>query len=79
MGEANLVASARILLPRPTPKQVVDHSPTPSSVRIAASSNGDGKEGAGGVRLVVIGEHEATAVADRRARCAFRAADAAFA
>ena len=49
-------------LPRPTPKQVVDHSPTPSMVRIAASSKGDGKEGAGRVRLVVIGEDVAAAI-----------------
>ena len=30
-------------LPRPTPYEAVAHSPTPSSVKIAASSNGDGK------------------------------------
>ena len=29
--------------PRPVPKHVVDHSPTPSNVMMAASSNGDGK------------------------------------
>ena len=44
------------MLPRPTPMLAVAHSPTPSSVRIAASSNGDGKERAGRVRLVVLGE-----------------------
>ncbi len=30
-------------LPRPTPNEVVAHSPTPSMVRKAASSNGEGK------------------------------------
>ncbi len=30
-------------LPRPTPTLLVAHSPTPSKVRIAALSNGDGK------------------------------------
>ena len=30
-------------LPRPTPSAAVAHSPTPSIVRMAASSNGEGK------------------------------------
>jgi hypothetical protein len=30
-----------ILLPRPTPMVAVDHSPAPSTVRIAASSKWD--------------------------------------
>ena len=30
-------------LPRPTPIEAVAHSPTPSIVRMAASSNGEGK------------------------------------
>ena len=30
-------------LPRPTPNDAVAHSPTPSIVRKAASSNGEGK------------------------------------
>ena len=30
-------------LPRPTPMLLVAHSPTPSNVRTAAVSNGDGK------------------------------------
>ena len=34
----------RIRFPSPTPKVAVVHSPTPSSVRIAASSNGLGKK-----------------------------------
>jgi hypothetical protein len=32
------------LVPRPTPTLVVHHSPTPSEVRTAASSNGEGKK-----------------------------------
>ena len=32
-----------IELLRPTPIELVAHSPTPSKVRIAADSNGDGK------------------------------------
>ena len=31
------------MLPRPTPIVAVAHSPTPSIVRMAASSNGEGK------------------------------------
>ena len=37
------VGVPRSALPRPTPIVAVAHSPTPSIVRIAASSNGDGK------------------------------------
>ena len=43
------------LLPCPTPNVLVLHSPTPSSVRMAASSKGLGKKGAGCVTLVVVG------------------------
>jgi hypothetical protein len=39
--EADLLQQAQ-RLPSPTPTEVVAHSPTPSIVRIAASSNGDG-------------------------------------
>src|SRR5947207_14987438 len=34
---------SRIRFPAPLPKLVVAHSPTPSIVKIAACSNGDGK------------------------------------
>ena len=41
--ELDLVESVRMRLPLTDPEVVVLHSPTPSSVRIAASSNGLGK------------------------------------
>ena len=56
MREADLLIAARVVLPRPTPSDVVAHSPTPSIVRMAASSNGDGIEGARRVRFVVLGK-----------------------
>src|SRR5262249_36981868 len=36
--------TSRISVPRPTPRLAVVHSPTPSTVRIAASSNGEQKK-----------------------------------
>ncbi len=45
-------------LPRPRPMVEVAHSPTPSRVRMAASSKGRGVKGAGRVGQVVLGEKQ---------------------
>jgi hypothetical protein len=42
--EADVVRISSKRLPRPTPWVAVAHSPTPSRVRMAASSNGDGRK-----------------------------------
>ena len=64
-------------LPRPTPKLAVAHSPTPSRVRIAASSKGEGKKALAAWRLVVLGEDAALGGTCRRGRGSSPAAGAA--
>ena len=44
MREMDLPHDLRASLPRPSASDVVAHSPTPSIVRTAASSNGEGKK-----------------------------------
>ena len=69
-------AVSSIRLPRPTPIVVVLHSPTPSSVRIAASSNGTREKGAGRMALVVV-RYRPAACAGRAGRGGWSGAGAA--
>ena len=58
MREVDLLERSSRSLPRPTPTDVVAHSPTPSIVSTAASSNGEGKNARGGVAQVMLGEQQ---------------------
>ena len=68
MREADLARAARRSSPSPTPMLAVVHSPTPSTVRIAASSKGDAKKRARRVRDVVLDEQELRPSGCRAAR-----------
>ncbi len=43
-GEGGMDMGAAQLLPTPCPSELVAHSPTPSTVRMAALLNGEGKK-----------------------------------
>ena len=56
--KGNLPERRQLACPAPTHADVVAHSPTPSMQRTAAVSKGDGIEGRGRVRLVVLAEED---------------------